>query len=187
MTFSEILLIAFALGIDAFAVSLAAGSFFGKASGRQKFRLSFHFGLFQFMMPIIGWLAGSGIEQYIHKFDHWVAFALLAAIGGKMIWDGFRGEGGEVSHDISRGVSLVSLSVATSIDALAVGFSIGVIKSGILWPSIIIGVTASAMSLVGIYLGERLSARFGGGISVFGGLVLLLIGLNILRDHLNFF
>jgi putative Mn2+ efflux pump MntP len=187
MNILEVVFIALALAVDAFAVSLGAGSFFGKATPRQKFRLSFHFGLFQFMMPIVGWLAGAEIEQFIRDFDHWVAFGILALIGGKMIYDATTAKEEPITTDVSKGFPLVSLSIATSIDALAVGFSIGVVRSTIFYPSVVIGITASAMSLLGIYLGEKLSAKFGGKISIFGGIVLILIGANIVREHLNLF
>jgi putative Mn2+ efflux pump MntP len=187
MGYLEIFFIAFALAIDAFAVSFAAGSYFGKATAHQKFRLSFHFGLFQFFMPIAGWLAGSEIVTVIEDYDHWIACIILFIIGAKMIKDAISGEEGRISKDISKGFSLINLSVATSIDALAVGFGIGILKGDILFPSVIIGIVAASLSLVGIKLGERISLKFGSRVAAFGGVILILIGLNIVFSHLNLF
>ncbi|MFC2131942.1 manganese efflux pump MntP family protein [Bacteroidota bacterium] len=180
-----IIFIALALAIDAFAVSFAAGTYYGQATPRQKFRLSFHFGLFQFFMPVLGWFAGAEIVKLIEIYDHWVAFLILSGIGGKMIWDAFKNRDEIIVKDISKGLSLITLSVATSIDALAVGFSLGIVNSDIFIPSVIIGIMAASMSLLGIKLGEKLSSRFGGRISVFGGIVLVLIGIHIVAEHLD--
>ena len=178
-------MIAFALAIDAFAVSFAAGAYFGRATQRQKFRLSFHFGLFQFLMPIIGWIAGSEVVKIIENFDHWLALLILVIIGGKMIFDSIANGTHVLNKDISKGLSLINLSIATSLDALAVGFSLGIVNSDIIIPSIIIGIVAASMSLVGIKSGEKLSSFFGRKIAIIGGIVLILIGLHIVLDHLG--
>lgn len=170
--------------MDAFAVSLAAGTYFGKTTRRQKFRLSFHFGLFQFLMPIFGWLLGSEIINFMSNFDHWIAFIILAIIGSKMIYDTLKSDDYKIKTDISKGYPLIILALATSIDALAVGFSFGIINSEIIIPAIVIGLVASLMSLLGIKLGERISVKFGDSITITGGIILILIGLNILREHL---
>lgn len=184
--FSVMLLIAFSLALDAFAVSVAAGSYFVKATGRQKFRLSFHFGLFQGLMPVLGWLAGATVVNIIKDFDHWIAFVLLAAIGGKMIYDGVKGEDEKLNKDISKGWSLIALSIGTSIDALAVGFSIGIMEGKIILPSILIGVVAAIMSLVGIRAGEAFSSKFGDKMAIVGGVVLFIIGSKIVAEHLQY-
>lgn len=184
MNLHFIILIALALAMDAFAVSLAAGAYFGKTTRRQKFRLSFHFGLFQFFMPIVGWLLGSEIIDFVSNFDHWIAFLILAIIGSKMIYDALKSDDYKIKTDISKGYKLIILSLATSIDALAVGFSFGIINSEIIIPAIVIGLVASLMSLLGIKLGERISVKFGDSITISGGIILILIGLNILREHL---
>jgi putative Mn2+ efflux pump MntP len=175
-------LIAVALGIDAFAVSLSAGAYLVRADARQTFRLSFHFGLFQFFMPILGWLAGVEIADIIRDYDHWVAFGLLALIGGKMIKESLDGAE-KLKKDVTRGWSLVALSIATSIDALAVGFSLSLIGARIVFPAILIGVIASLMSLVGVRLGERVSGLFGRRVEFVGGAVLILIGVRIVLEH----
>jgi putative Mn2+ efflux pump MntP len=182
MDLPTLVLIAFALGIDAFAVSLSAGAYLIRADARQIFRLSFHFGLFQFMMPILGWLAGAELAQVIRDLDHWVAFGLLALIGGKMIKESLQ-ETERLKNDVTRGWSLVALSIATSIDALAVGFSLSLIGARIVFPAVLIGVVASLMSLVGVRLGERVSGIFGRRVEFIGGVVLILIGLRIVVEH----
>jgi putative Mn2+ efflux pump MntP len=181
--FFIILFVAFSLGLDAFSVSVAAGAYFGKADAHQKFRLSFHFGLFQFFMPILGWLLGRNLLEYIESFDHWVVFIILAIIGGKMIWDNLKEDGFEVSKDISKGMAMVTLSIATSIDALAVGIGIGLLDQNIWSASIIIGIVAAAMSLIGIKIGEKLSGKFGAKAAILGGFVLILIGIKVVLEH----
>jgi putative Mn2+ efflux pump MntP len=179
--------IAVGLAMDAFAVAIATGIVLGQVSGRQTFRLAFHFGLFQFLMPVIGYLAGMTVERWIREYDHWLAFALLGFIGGKMVYEGMRGgeEEGNGGKDPTRGMSLVMLSVATSIDALAVGVSLGVLHSeAIIYPGIVIGIVACTFTAAGLHLGKRLGTVFGKRMEVAGGLVLIGIGGKILFDHL---
>ncbi len=185
MNWYFVITIAFALAIDAFTVAVASATYLGQMTARQKFRLSFHFGFFQFLMPLIGWLAGSTVVRYIEAYDHWIAFLILSAIGIKMIIDANHGEIHKFKNDITRGFSLLILSIATSIDALAVGFSIGIMKAQIMIPAVIIGIVASGMTLLGIRLGTFLSAQFGQRISIFGGIILILIGIHIVLDHLT--
>jgi len=171
--------------MDAFAVAIATGIVLGSVSGRQTFRLAFHFGLFQFLMPVIGYLAGMTVERYIKGYDHWLAFGLLGYIGGKMVYEGIRtGEEGGNGKDPTRGMSLVVLSVATSIDALAVGISLGVLHTeGIVYPGVVIGIVACTFTAAGLHLGKRLGNVFGKRMEVVGGLVLVAIGVKILFDH----
>ena len=184
MNFLEVLLISLSMSMDAFAVCLGAGTS-RKANGpRPTFRLAFHFGLFQFIMPVLGWLAGTTIERYIFSFDHWVAFGLLAFVGGRMIRSGFDPHREEVCQDPSRGWALVSLSVATSIDALAVGLSLALIHVDIWYPSLIIGGVTATLSFGGVRLGNRLGIAFGKKMEITGGVILLLIGLRIVLGHL---
>jgi putative Mn2+ efflux pump MntP len=182
MDLPTLVLIAIALGIDAFAVSLSAGAYLVRADARQTFRLSFHFGLFQFLMPILGWLAGAELADVIKEVDHWVAFGLLAVIGGKMIKESLNVTK-TLKKDVTRGWSLVALSVATSIDALAIGFSLSLIGTEIVVPAVLIGIVASLMSLAGVRLGERVSGIFGRRVEFVGGAVLVLIGARILFEH----
>ena len=185
MPFIELLLIALSMAMDAFAVSLGAGTTGLTEGPRPRFRLSFHFGLFQFLMPVIGWLAGTTIERYIQSFDHWIAFGLLAFVGGRMIWSGFHPEDEQKQDtDLSRGWTLVLLSIAVSIDALAVGLSLGLMGISIWYPAIVIGVVTSLLSLAGLFIGDRLGKKFGSAMEVIGGLVLIGIGIRIVVIHL---
>jgi putative Mn2+ efflux pump MntP len=185
MGFIEILLIAVGLAMDAFAVSLAAGALKEVRGARATFRLSFHFGLFQFLMPVIGWYAGSNIVGYIEAFDHWIAFGLLGYVGGRMVLSGLANREESFRGDPSRGYLLITLSVATSIDALAVGLSLAMIQVSIWYPSVVIGVVAGVLSIVGVGLGRRLGLAFGKRMEVAGGIILVLIGLRILYAHLT--
>ncbi|MEZ5357658.1 MAG: manganese efflux pump MntP family protein [Candidatus Zixiibacteriota bacterium] len=186
MLLIEIILIAIALAMDAFTVAMAVGlhlSCEGCVTPRQYFRLGFHFGLFQFLMPVIGWLAGTTISHYIETFDHWVAFVLLAYIGIKLIREG--GSAEEYNKaDPTKGASLILLSVATSIDALAMGLSLAILGAEIIYPSIIIGLVACLFTLVGMKLGNKIGARWRSRVAWLGGLILIGIGLKIVVEHL---
>ena len=180
-----ILLISVALGMDAFSVALGIGAARHRVSLRAILRLSASFGLFQFFMPIAGWLGGMTIAAYIDSYDHWIAFAVLLYVGGKMIHQSFRGEEAPApGQDPTRGITLIMLSVATSIDALAVGLSMAVMKTPILCPSAVIGIVAFVMTAVGMLFGERLGKMFGRRVEALGGLILIGIGLKILWDGL---
>ncbi len=177
--------IAVALAMDAFAVALAAGITIERLTGRHLFRLGFHFGLFQAMMPVLGWLAGMGIHRWISAVDHWVAFGLLALIGGKMIWEAIgHGEESPPRSDPTRGWSLVMLSVATSIDALAVGLSLAMLEVSIWVPALVIGLVCAPLTVLGMILGRRISGLWGKRVEVVGGLVLIGIGIKILAENL---
>ena len=180
----EILLIAVGLSLDAFAVAIGASSSGTLADARSKFRISFHFGLFQFMMPVIGWALGISVEPLVKNFDHWIAFVLLLYVGGKMIKESFDKDEKGARGNPSKGLTLIILSVATSIDALVVGFSLALIKVDIWQPSVLIGITTGLLSLAGIYIGGFLGSKFGSKMEFLGGLVLIGIGLKILISHL---
>ena len=184
MSIIEILLIAVGLAMDAFAVSLGIGAVGRANSARPRFRLSFHFGLFQFAMPILGWLGGTSVEHLIRNVDHWVAFGLLAFVGGRMLQSGFRKDEILSFDEPSRGRVLIMLSVATSIDALAVGLSLAMLHVNVVLPSIVIGVVATGLSMVGLLLGHRLGTAFGKRTKVLGGLILIGIGLRVLIEHM---
>ena len=179
-----ILGLAMGLAMDAFAVSIAAGTNSLVIGNRATFRISFHFGLFQGLMPILGWLAGTSIAPLIQSFDHWVAFLLLSFIGGKMIFSGSNDESDSPPTNPSKGWNLVMLSIATSIDALAVGLSLGMLNVRIWFPSLVIGIVTGLLSLLGVLFGNRLGMRFGRRIEIVGGMILLFIGLRILYSHL---
>ena len=184
MSFFEVILIALGLAADAFAVSVAAGSTGATRGRRSMLRLSFHFGLFQCIMPILGWLAGLNIEHYVQSFDHWIVFGLLLWVAVHMIRSAQANNEGFVQQDPSRGMMLVVLSVATSLDALAIGLSLALLRVSIWYPSVVIGVVTGATSFVGILLGQKFSRKFGRRAVVMGAVLLFLIGVRILFDHL---
>jgi putative Mn2+ efflux pump MntP len=177
------LLIALGLAMDAFAVSLGIGTT-GKTNPRAIFRLAFHFGLFQSLMTTLGWLMGNTIVELIAIFDHWVAFVLLSYVGISMIRSGLKPDLQSFPGDPSRGSLLVMLSIATSLDALAVGLSLAMLRASILFPTIVIGLTAGGLSVTGLLTGSRLGKTFGKRMEVAGGLTLLGIGARILITHL---
>jgi putative Mn2+ efflux pump MntP len=177
--------LAVSLGIDAFSVALGAGVFPTDDEARRTFRLVFHFGFFQGGMTLLGWFGGRTIEPLIASVDHWVAFALLAYVGGRMLRTAFRKDADHVPEDPSRGKLLVLMSVGTSIDALAVGLSLALAGTQILGPSLLIGIVAAVMTYVGLKLGHKLGLWFGQSIQFVGGVVLLLIGVRVLISHLG--
>ncbi|MGA9397580.1 MAG: manganese efflux pump MntP family protein, partial [Anaerolineaceae bacterium] len=169
--------IALGLAMDVFAVSLGVGSSRFGNSQRARIRMAFHFGLFQGGMTFLGWLAGTQIANWIAGFDHWIAFGLLAFVGIRMIKSGINST--EESHpvDPSRGMTLVILCIATSLDALAVGLSLAFLDSNILIASLVIGVVSVILSLVGTVFGGTLGSHFGKRMEIIGGILLIGIGL----------
>lgn len=178
--------VALALAMDAFAVSIALSVAPGGLKKSQSLRIAFFFGFFQFLMPLIGWLAGQSFFDYMRDKDHWVAFGLLLIIGGKMVADSFRFRESEkkTSGDPKRGATLLLLAVATSIDAFAVGLSFAAIEQDILFPSVIIGIVAFAMTFLGTKLGPAIGKIAGKRAELMGGLILIFIGIKILAEHL---
>jgi putative Mn2+ efflux pump MntP len=178
--------VAFALAMDAFAVSIAAGVALQKITLRHTARLAWHFGFFQFAMPVIGWSAGSAVRFFFETYNHWIAFVLLLLVGGNMIREAFQNQGEKPQDkDPTRGLSLVLLSVATSIDALAVGLSFSVLGESIWFPAVIIGIVAALFTGAGIHIGNRLgeATRLGRCADISGGLVLIAIGFTILYKN----
>jgi putative Mn2+ efflux pump MntP len=179
----ETVLIAIGLGMDTFAVGVGSGTVFRPPLKRSVFRLSFHFGLFQALLFLAGYFAGSQIMELIRQWDHFVALGLLAFVGLRMIWEGlFRKEDGRRA-DPSKGWRLVILSVATSIDALAVGLSFGVLGRDVLFPAMIIGAVSGAMTVTGIFLGRSMQTTLGRYAEVAGGVILVGIGMKIFLEH----
>lgn len=172
--------------MDAFTVAVASGVTLKKVDIRQTFRLSWHFGLFQAVMPVIGWSIGSGLSHLIAKIDHWVAFSLLAIIGTRMILGALKSEDREIkNNDPTKGGTMIMLSVATSLDALAVGLSLSMLQIAIWRPALIIGFVALTFTAIGIHLGRIVGANFklDKYAEIVGGLVLIGIGLRILYEH----
>ncbi|MCE5223701.1 manganese efflux pump MntP family protein [bacterium] len=186
--FLTILVIAISLGLDAFSVSLAFGMCQKECSNQSKLRLSFSFGFFQFLMPIVGYWIGSTVASFVDKWDHWLVLTALVLIGCKMIWEGLEKEDQPKKFtDISRGVPLLIASVATSIDALAVGFSFAFLQFDLLTSSLIIGVVAFIMSYAGSHIGFKIGKRYFSKPEWIGGIALILLGIKFLLDGLNVF
>jgi len=184
-----IFLLAVGLAMDATAVAAARGMAAKTLGLRQALLVAFFFGGFQALMPLLGWMIGAGIGPLVQQWDHWIAFALLAAIGGKMLWeaweDGGPGEVGADPDDDGFGLRLMFvLAVATSIDALAVGVTLPMLGAPIGLSLATIGVTTAGLSVIGLFAGRRFGAALGRRLDVFGGLVLIGLGVKILLEHL---
>lgn len=184
----ELLLIAVGLSMDAFAVSICKGLGMKEVNLKVAVVLALFFGGFQALMPLIGWALGSQFLGIIGPIDHWVAFVLLAVIGGKMLWEAFRedaGEGdGKPADRIDLGEFLI-LAIATSIDALAVGISFAALSVDIVPSVALIGVATFAFSIAGVFVGNFFGSRYEKPASIVGGVVLILIGTKILLEHLG--
>ncbi len=191
MDWLTLLLIALGLAMDAFAVSISNGILLGCANHKMTCRIAGAFGLFQGMMPMIGYAIAGLFAKQIVAIDHWVAFLLLAFIGGKMLWEVFH-EGEEEEHgDPSNWKTLFLMAVATSIDAMAVGVTMALDRTGILATSYgfliccgVIALVTFVMCVFGVQLGCRTGSRYGKRAEIAGGLVLIGIGVKILIEHL---
>ncbi len=173
--------------MDAFSVAVGTGFNARRVDPGQLLRMSTGFGLFQFMMPLLGWTAGRTIADLISKYDHWVAFALLAGVGAKMIIDSVRAEDPGNQPDMpdpTKGFSLLVLSIATSIDAFAVGLSFALLNMSVMAASVIIGIVAFTMTAGGIVLGAHAGKKLGRKAGILGGIILIAIGLRILLKDL---
>jgi len=180
----SVLGVAVGLAMDALAVAIATGLALDRVTPRHVFRLSFHFGLFQFLMPVLGWIAGRQVAEVIAGYDHWIAFGLLLFVGGKMLWEAWQGESDHLRSDPTRGLTLVTLSVATSLDALAVGLSMALLGVSVWGPAVVIGLMAGFLTALGILFGARLGHGWGRWADALGGCALLGIGAHILFSHL---
>ena len=174
LSFVEALLIGIALGFDAFSVALASGAH--GFQPRRAFRLGWHFGLFQFVMPIIGWSVGEAVARLIGDYGGWIVFGLLIIIGGKMLYEGLKKAPGEIP-DLSKGWKLITMAVGTSIDALGVGFGFGLLGYDIIRPAFMIGIVCLVMTITGLYLGVMLYNKLKHRAIIMGGLILIGIGI----------
>ncbi len=185
MTILMILFTAVGLSMDAFAVAVAAGAS-GVKSMRDTLKIAGAFGFFQMMMPLAGWVLGVQLKYFIRAFDHWVAFLLLAFIGGKMVHEAFSSEEKcEREEGVMTNKRLLLLAVATSIDALAVGVSLVMLEQPVLLAAGIIGVVTFILSLAGVFIGRFCCCVWGKRAEFAGGVILILIGIKILLDHLK--
>ncbi|MFA7711030.1 MAG: manganese efflux pump MntP family protein [Candidatus Neomarinimicrobiota bacterium] len=184
MDLISIVLIAIGLAMDAFAVSITCGLAIQPHNKRKFLKVPLAFGGFQALMPLIGWLAGQSLQRYIVDFDHWIAFGLLTYIGVRMIYNSLSKKDCPPEFDPSNNQVLLGLSVATSIDALAVGITFAFLNIKIIIPVIIIGLVTFFISFFGIIIGKRVGCYLGKKVEVCGGIVLIGIGLKILLEHL---
>ena len=184
MEFLTITLISIGLAMDALAVSLGIGTAGQISTRRGKARLAAHFGIFQAGMAALGWLAGETIVKYVEGFDHWIAFVLLFYVGAKLIISGLNKNRQAFEQDPSTGKILVLLSIATSIDAFAVGLTIALLNVSVLLSVVMIGFTALLLSALGLFAGIRLEETFGKRMEIIGGLILLGIGIRVVVSHI---
>ena len=186
--FVELFLIGVGLSMDAFVVSICKGLGMSRLNMRQAAVISLFFGGFQAFMPLIGWALGSQLTDFITPIDHWIAFGLLAFVGGKMLWDAFHeddeDEGVQTDEKLDL-KELLMLAIATSIDALAVGITFACLQVAIVPSITIIGLTTFVISFAGVAVGRFFGARFEKPATIVGGVVLILIGVKILLEHLG--
>jgi manganese efflux pump family protein len=181
----SVLLIALSLSADCFAVALAGSVNLERIRKIQVVRTALAFGIAQMAMPVIGWAVGRTVINFIGSFDHWVVFGLLLIIGGRMIWEAFHNkEDAGKNEDISRGLLLLTLALATSLDALAVGLSFAFMELNIIVSSIIIGLIAFLITVLGFYFGHKANGILGQKAKIVGGIILLGIGIKVLLSHL---
>lgn len=185
MGIAELFFIGVGLSMDAFAVSVCKGLAMPRMRWQQGAAIAISFGFFQAMMPLLGWLLGRQFESYITSVDHWIAFALLGMIGGKMVWDAFHEEEETGVQERFSWRELLVLSVATSIDAMAVGITFAFLQVNILPAVTLIGCTTCAFSLAGVWIGHKFGGAFKNKATFAGGVILCLIGLKILLEHLG--
>lgn len=170
--------------MDAFAVSITSGITIRHLRVKHALKIALFFGFFQAIMPVIGWLLGVSVRHAISGFDHWIAFGLLNIIGGKMIYESFKLQPNKEEIDPQNIYVLFLLSIATSIDALAIGLSLSFLKVAIIFPAIIIGIITFLLSFLGVHIGNKVGHFFEKKIEMIGGLVLIGIGFKILIEHL---
>jgi putative Mn2+ efflux pump MntP len=184
MSLFEVLILAIGLAMDCFSVSLCAGAVAPMQSTSYSVRLSSTFGIFHVFAVLIGWAIGGSIASYIERFDHWVVFILLGVVGVNMLRDGFKNEKVCFDNDPSKGKLLLSLAFATSIDGLSIGIGLALVSVNILQTSIIIGAVVFLVALIGVLLGKKLGKTFGNKMLLVGGTILILIGVNVLYQHI---
>ena len=185
MSLIPILVIAFGLAMDAFAVSITSGLAIKSLKINHVIKIGTFFGLFQAIMPIIGWLAGLSFRELISHVDHWIAFGLLGLIGCKMIYESTKMEKNNTKINPLNIYVLTFLSIATSIDALAIGLTLSFLNVSIIFPAIIIGIVTFLLTVLGVYLGNRFGHFFERKIEMVGGFILIGIGLKILIEHIT--
>ena len=183
MELLAVIAIAVGLAMDTFAVSIVTGAAYKQLHIRHALRMAGFFGGFQAFMPLVGYLAGLNLRQYVSNYDHWIAFGILAAVGLKMIYESFKIKEERKTPNPANLVVVLVLAIATSIDALAVGVTLSLITHAIVLAVIIIGVITFGLSFAGVYIGKKFGHFFEGGIEIVGGLVLIALGIKIVIQH----
>jgi len=184
MALITIVFIALGLSMDAFAVSIVSGASYKRLKIKHALRIALFFGGFQALMPLIGYMAGLSIKAYIGLYDHWIAFGLLCAVGSKMIYESFKIKSAEDNFNPSKILILLILSVATSIDALAIGITLSFLRISLVTVVVIIGLVTFVLSYLGVFIGKRFGHFFENKIEAIGGAILIGLGLKILFEHL---
>lgn len=182
MRIIEIILTSFALSMDAFAIAITKGLSLKKLTPKECLTIALYFGIFQFIMPIIGYLLCSNFKHLIVDIDHWIAFILLTSIGAKQLFETLSNDS-NINDDISL-KEMIPLSIATSIDALAVGITFTFLKNNILISSISIGIITFIISYIGVLIGNKVGTKYEKKSKILGGIILISIGLKILIEHL---
>ncbi len=180
----EILLISVGLAMDAFAVSVCKGLSMKKMNWKKAIIIGLYFGIFQALMPVLGYFLGTTFEQFITNIDHWIAFVLLSAIGGNMIKESFDQESENCNDNVDV-KTMVILAIATSIDALAVGITFACLRINIVLPVISIGIITFILSVIGVKIGNKFGDKYENKAEFIGGLILILLGIKILLEHLG--
>lgn len=183
----EILLLGISLSMDAFAVSICKGLSMKKINWKKGIIIGLYFGLFQALMPVIGYCLGSAFESFVTSIDHWIAFVLLSLIGGNMIKEAFGGDEKENCNDSIDFRIMIVLAITTSIDALSVGITFAFLDVNLLLAIILIGLTTFTISLIGVKIGNQFGSKYENKAQIAGGVVLILIGIKILLEHLKVF
>jgi putative Mn2+ efflux pump MntP len=185
LDYLTVIILAIGLSMDSFAVSISCGLEEQKISFQHALKISFSFAFFQGLLPVLGWFMGIGIKVYIEQFDHWIAFFLLVYLGGKMIFESFKDEESEKMSNIYSWKHILALSIATSIDALIVGFTYAVVSTrNIFSGAVIIGAITFFFAMLGIRIGKDVAGNFGQRVELLGGIILIGIGVKILIQHL---
>lgn len=184
MSFFTLLLIAVGLCFDSFAVSVCSGLSYGKQKMRNAdvLKISLSLAIFQAMMPVLGWILGSTVKEYIEAYDHWIALALLSILGIRMIKEGLSPEK-EYSKNPAQWKVLIPMSIGTSIDALAVGITFSFWVDNMFVPALTIGIVTLVAALMGIYTGKKVGARMANKAGIIGGIILIIIGIKIVIEH----
>lgn len=180
----EILLIAIGLGMDAFAVSVCKGLSMTKMSWKKAIIVGLYFGIFQGLMPVIGYLLGTTFESFVTQIDHWIAFVLLTFIGLNMLKEAIS-EDSENCNDNVNFKTMIVLAIATSIDALAIGITFAFLQTNIVIAALSIGIITFVISVLGVKIGNRFGDKYEKKAEAAGGLILILMGIKILLEHLG--